>query len=187
MGRVKVVLLIALVSLSLISLAFFFWGGRVGYNPAKLVDALPYNVDMQLTGVYFTEVTPEGREWRMEADTLHYYKKTDLMVLDKVKAVFFSGDGPMHIKGDKAYYEKNDQLVRLVGNIKADDVKGRELITREVRYNLSTGLLMAPGYFTFKSPQMDLNGHGLSIDTRTNRITVLSNADVLLKTTEKLL
>lgn len=187
MGKVKFFLLVALVGLSITSLTMFFKGGRLNYNPVDITDALPQNVDMQLTGVNFTEVTRSGREWTMKADTLHYFKARNLMVLDRVRATFFSKDGPMHVTGDTGYYDKNAQKVRLVGKVKANDAFGRELSTREVSFDVKTSVLIAPGRFKLVGPKIDLQGQGLSVFTKDGKIKVLEGATLLIKSVKNLL
>ena len=110
-----------------------------------------------------------------------------MIVLDRVNAVFFTKDGPMRIRGDRAYYDKEAKTVRMVGGIKASDSQGNNLSTREMRYNVTTGMLMAPGNFTLKGPKLDLEGHGLTVDTRKNRFKVLSRPNLLLRSTLNLL
>ena len=183
MAKVKLILLIALLGLTVSTIVLFVRGGRLTYNPVEIADALPQNVDMQLTGVNFTEVTQAGREWSMKADTLHYFRAKDLMVLDQVRATFQSKDGPMHISGRKGYYNKTTKIVRLVGQVRASDPLGRRLSTEEVRFDVSTSVLQAPGYFELTGPQLNLAGQGLSVFTRDNRIKVSEQAMLVVRPT----
>ncbi|MEW5721589.1 MAG: LPS export ABC transporter periplasmic protein LptC [Thermodesulfobacteriota bacterium] len=187
MGKLKILLLTAVVALSLTSLVMFFNGGRVDFNPVRLDEALPQNVDMKLTGVNYTEVAEGQREWTMEASTLHYFKSKNLIVLDRVEATFHTKDGPMRVRGDRAYYDKEAKTVRLVGGIRAWDTQGNSLTTKEMKYNVTTGILLAPGNFQLTGPKLDLEGHGLSVDTRNSRLKVLSRPSLLVKSFPKTL
>jgi LPS export ABC transporter protein LptC len=165
----------------------FYQGGGVRFDPARIEDVLPQNVDMKLTGVNYTEVTHGRQEWTMKAATLHYFKSRNLIVLDQVNATFYTEDGPMRITGDKAYYDKEAQTVRLVGDINAWDVQGNRLSTREMRYNVPSGVLIAPGDFRLHGPKLNLEGHGLTVDTRNDSFKVLSRPNLLLKSNLKLM
>lgn len=180
MSRLKLFLLVALLGLSLTSVALLLKGGNVVIAPKPLTDILPENVDMQLTGVNFTEVTEGGQEWNMQADQLHYFKKDDLMVLDNVRAVLHSKDGPMNIKGEKGYYDKNAKKMRLVGQVRANDALGRRLTTEEIQYDVTARVLTVPGQFHLTGPDLDLSGDGLTVHTEENRFKVLRRAHLTL-------
>jgi LPS export ABC transporter protein LptC len=180
MSRLKLFLLVALLGLSLTSVALFIRGGKVVIDPTPLTDALPENVDMQLTGVNFTEVTEGGQEWNMQADRLHYFKKDDLMVLENVRAVLHSKDGPMNVKGEMGYYDKNAKKMRLVGQVLANDALGRKLTTQEIQYDVTARVLTVPGRFHLSGPDLDLSGEGLLVHTEENRFKVLKRARLTL-------
>ena len=180
MSRLKLFLLVALLGLSITSVALFVRGGKVVIDPAPLTDVLPENVDMQLTGVNFTEVTDGGQEWNMQADRLHYFKKDDLMVLENVRAVLHSKDGPMNIKGEKGYYDKNAKKMRLVGHVRANDALGRRLSTQEIQYDVTARILTVPGRFHLSGPDLELNGEGLMVHTDESRFKVLKRARLTL-------
>lgn len=187
MAKIKIILVTAILGLSLASLVLFYKGGRAAYNPAELIDALPQNVDMQLSGVNFTEVTEGKREWNLKAATMHYYKSTDTMVFDQVEATFYTEEGVMTVTGQKGYYDKKAQKVRLMGRVRAKDSKGYFLSTNEIHYDVSTRVLHVPGSFRLTGPTMILAGQGLKLFTEERRLKVLSQADVLVKSTGNLL
>ncbi len=181
MLKVKIVLLTTLAALCLACLVLFFKGGQVGYDTKRIIDSMPLNVDMQLSGVNFTEVSRGKREWTLEADTLNYNKSEDLMVFDRVRATFYASDGPMQVTGDKGYYNREAKKVRLVGRVQATDSQGYSLSTRELRYDVETRVVHAPGFFQLEGPQVNLNGHGLSVDTQESRIKVVGRPTLTLK------
>ncbi|MEW6262658.1 MAG: LPS export ABC transporter periplasmic protein LptC [Thermodesulfobacteriota bacterium] len=184
MDKLKILLVSALLGLSLTSVVIFFKSRPVERPNLDVAEPLPDNADMQLKGINFTEVDPSGREWNMEARTLHYFRAKDLVVLDRVKATFHGLDGPMTVTGDKGYYEKTAKKVRLVGRVMGKDTRGRSLTAEEVIYDLGTGWLTVPGYFEIRSPRLDLDGHGLSVNTRDNQIQVAQRANLLVKSTK---
>ena len=53
MRKVKFLLLSTLVGLSLICLIMLFRSGGIAYDPRQIIDSMPQNVDMQLSGVQF--------------------------------------------------------------------------------------------------------------------------------------
>ncbi|MBF0528150.1 MAG: LPS export ABC transporter periplasmic protein LptC [Deltaproteobacteria bacterium] len=182
MERIKFLLITACLALIVLSVALYFRNNKTERGVTRLFDALPENVDMQLTGISFKEVDQFGNEWSMEAKTLNYYKSTDLIVLDKVKATFNSAQGPTHVASDKGYYEKTNRKVKLVGHVMAEDSQGRHLSTEEAKYDLDNGTFQVPGTFLISGPKMDLKGLGLWANTKTMQYKVLSQADVVLKT-----
>ena len=187
MAKAKIVLLVTLVGLCTAGAILFVRGGHIGYDPTRIIDSLPENVDMQLSGIKFTEVNKGRREWELESSTLHYMKSDNLMVFDQVEATFFAKDGPMQVSGEKGYYDRGAQKVRLVGNVIGKDHQGNILATNEVRYDVETKIISAPGPFEMKGPELDLSGKGLYVDTNTNRLTVVGRATLLLKSAKNLL
>lgn len=181
MDRVKFLLLTLCLTLIVTSVALYLRNGKIERGTTIISESLPENADMQLTGINFTEVDQVGREWNMEAMTLHYYKAQDLIVLDRVKATFYSADGPTRVAGDKGYYDKAKRKVKLVGHVQAEDSQGRHLISEEVRYDLDEATLHVPGSFQLTGPRMDLKGEGLWVNTKTTQYKVLGQADLIIK------
>ena len=187
MEKVKIILLMLFLGLSLTALAMFFRGGRVEYNPPEIAETMPRNVDMKLTGINFTEVTHDGREWTMKADTLHYIRSKELMILDNVQATIYGPDGEMRVSGEKGFYHKANGQVRLVGRVRALDAKGRRLTTEEVIFHIPTKVLRAPGPFKIRGPQLDLDGSGLAVFTKRSVFKVVDRANMILRPARKLL
>jgi LPS export ABC transporter protein LptC len=187
MIKIKIVLLTTLATLCLACLVLFFKGGQVGYDTKRIIDSMPLNVDMQLSGVNFTEVNRGKREWTLEAETLNYSKSEDLFVFDSVRATFYASDGPMQVTGDKGYYNREEKKVRLVGRVQATDSQGYSLSTRELRYDVETRIVFAPGFFQVEGPRVNLNGSGLSVDTRDNRIKAVGRPTLTLKSDDNTL
>ena len=187
MNKAKLILLTALVSICLVSGYLFLRGGRVVYDPTGVIGSIPKNVDMQLSGVNYTEVTEGRRDWTLEADTLHYYKGSKLMVFDKVNITFFTGEGEILVTGDVARYDKKTKNVKLVGRVRALDPKGYRMTARELWYDVSTRTVFAPGFFKINGPKLDLEGEGLSVKMDDMKMKVLRNSKVLIKSTKGLL
>jgi len=187
MRKIKFLLLTALAALSLISLILFLRGGPIGFDPAKLIGFLPDDVDMRLSGVDYTEVTDGEREWTLNADTLRYFKEENLMVFDRVGLTFFTQEGEIHMTGDQARYHKKDKKVHLIGRVKAKDPKGYILSTSKLVYDIQTRIVFAPGRFQITGPKLDLEGLGLSLNMKENRLKVLNQTQLLIKTPSKLL
>jgi LPS export ABC transporter protein LptC len=110
-----------------------------------------------------------------------------LMVFNQVKATFFAPDGPMYITGDQGYYNQLKQNVLLTGQVSANDTQGNILQTRELEYDLETRVVSAPGDFKLSGPDTDLVGHGLSVDTKTNRLKVYGRPTLVFKSAKSIL
>lgn len=189
MRRIKIVLLAALLTLSVVSVALFIWGRHLGPDAEHLISALPSHVDMLLSGVNYTEVSQGRREWILEAETLRYFKARELLVFDGVHMTLFSDEEGQEIRvtGETAYYDKKDKQVRLIGRVRARDTKGYHLSARELRYDVKKREVFAPGQFKLTGPKLDLDGRGLVMDMEQDRLEVLSEARVLIKSTRNLL
>ena len=187
MRKVKFLLLSTLVGLSLICLIMLFRSGGIAYDPRQIIDSMPQNVDMQLSGVNFTEVTGNRKEWTLEAATLHYLREENLMVFNQVKAVFYGHKGQVRISGTQGFYHRESKNVRLTGEVKAVDSDGNLLTSNELDYNVDTKVLSAPGEFLLKGPQIDLRGTGLSIDTNTKTVKVRGRPTLVIKSPGNLL
>ncbi|MFH1092308.1 MAG: LPS export ABC transporter periplasmic protein LptC [Pseudomonadota bacterium] len=187
MRKIKLLLLVSLISLSLVSLGLFLQGGRITYDPLRLMDAMPRDVDMKLSGINYTEVTEGRREWTMEAKTLHYYRTSNLLVFEEVKIVFFTGEGAVRFIGNQAQYDRNKKMVRLTGRVRGQDAKGNKIFARELTYNVDTRMVQAPGPFKVLGPKMDLDGVGLKVDMNNNSLKVLNKANLMIKTTKGVL
>lgn len=187
MRKIKILLLTSMIGLILISGAVFYRGGRLGYDPSRLIGSLPEHVDMRISGVDYTEVTAGRREWTLKADTLRSFKATKLLVFDRVRVTFFTNDGPVDMTSDEAQYDKKNKKVRLIGQVRAQDSKGYRLTTQEVEYDVTTREASAPGRFRITGPKLDLQGVGLTMHMQTNRLKVLDQTQLLLKSTRNLL
>ena len=187
MNKAKLILLGAIVSICLGGLLLFVFSGQVIYDPQSIVDSLPLNVDMQISGINFTEVTEGRKEWTLKADTMHYLKAENLMVFNQVKATFYAEDGPMQITGNQGYYDRAAKRVRLTGSVRAQDSQGNKLATEEIKYDIQTRVVTAPGLFKLTGPKVNLSGRGLSINTKENRIMVVGRPTLVIKSTDNLL
>ena len=187
MKKVRILLLTALIGLGIVTLSVFMNGNRLGYDPGLNSEALPEKVDMELTGVNFTEVNKGRQDWTMVAATMQYFKATELMVFNQVKVTFYHKDGPMHVEGAQGFYYKNLKKLRLRGEIKAWDSKGNVLTTKELGYNAEAKILTAPGRFQLRGPKVDLDGLGLVVKTEDQTMQVRKKADLLVKSKQNIL
>ena len=182
MNKLKYILLICLAALLGVSVYLYTTDNRLVYNPTQLLDSMPTNIDMQLKGVNFTEVSDSGRrEWTMEAETLHYLRKKNLFVFDKVKATIYTDDGPVYVTAKTARYNKTSAQVWLTGGITVRDDKGYELKTRHAHYSVEKQVLSANGHFELTGPDVQLTGKGCTVNVADYRMNVLSRADLTLK------
>lgn len=187
MSKVKLLFLIGLMGLIFVSLALFFRGGPSGFGPSHVTGSLPQHVDMQLSGVNYTEVTSGDQEWTLEAETLRNFKSSRLMVFDRVKITFFSENGSMLVSGDQARYDKKSKTVRVIGGVRVMDNKGYLMIVDELSYDVKKRMLLATGPFRITGPKYDLDGLGLSVDMKESRMKVFKKPRLLIKSVRKIL
>lgn len=187
MIKIKVLLVTALVAICLVVVVLFFREGVNLYDPRKIIDSMPNYVDMRLTGIQFTEVTEGSREWSLKADTMRYLKKENLIVFDRVSATFYAQEGPVNVSGDKGYYDREAGQVRLMGQVEAVDSQGNNLTTSDLRYDVETRMVHAPGQFELLGPKINVQGRGLSVDTKDNYLKVVGRSTLVLKDIGRLL
>jgi LPS export ABC transporter protein LptC len=179
--RFKFLLLLGFAGLSLVTVILFMKRGAPAYDPMAVLEALPQHVDMQVAGVNYTEVSYGDHRWNLKAAVLRYLKSEEIMVFDRVEAVFHNEDGPMRVTCEVGFYYVNDGLVRLAGNVRAMDEKGRRLATRELTYHIDSKIVSAPGHFQLTGPQVDLEGRNLVMDTKSNHFMVSGRPTLLFK------
>ncbi len=187
MRKVKILLLTALIALLAVSLVTFFQGSRIGYGPAGLVESLPDYIDMRLSGVNYTEVSEGERDWTLQADTMRSYKSTGMLVFDRVEITFFTDEGLYKVTSDQARYYKKFKKIRLTGRVKGWDKKGYVLTANELQYEVESRQATVPGRFKITGPKLDLTGLGLVVFVQENRMKVLDQANLLLKSTTNIL
>ncbi len=142
---------------------------------------------MVIKGVDFTEMAQGIRQWTVKAETLSYYKATNLMIFDNVSVTFFSREGEYHLTGNTGYYYKKLKKMKVMGEAEAKDFRGNILSAPELIYDAEAKLVSTSGPFKLTGPQLELEGSGLSIFTEEKRLLVSHKPRLLIKSAKNLM
>ncbi|MFH1135169.1 MAG: LPS export ABC transporter periplasmic protein LptC [Pseudomonadota bacterium] len=185
--KLQFLFLAVFIGLGVLCAGLFFRKGNSGYRFNSVPPLLSDGADMVIKGVDFTEMRQGTRQWTVQAETLRFFKATNLMVFDQVDVTFYSEDGEYHLTGETGYYYKKLQKMKILGQVAATDQRGNILTAPELVYDAKAKLVSTSGPFKLTGPKLDLQGNGLSIFTEEKRLKVSHQPHLLLKSVENLM
>jgi len=143
-----------------------------GSEPAPVTKLVQTPDDLRLERIDYSENQAGKTVWRLQADSGGYRLVNQRTRLQQIRlTVFEQGDlGDLQLRADRGiWFQKRGEL-ELEGHVRFSSSVGHEVRTERADFATGTGLLRAPGEVWLKTPQLVLEGEGMSLDTKTRQL-----------------
>jgi LPS export ABC transporter protein LptC len=189
MKKAKIIILLSIVLIGGIVL-ISLWGNLRARKTSETVEKLPKastgGADMRLEKIRFVEDKQGQKTWELEAKSVHQYQEQNIMVLEDVKATFFTKEGRTFFltgKQGKVYQDSKD--VELVGDVVLTSSDGYQLRTHSVSYRHAAKTVSTSDPVEIEGEQLRLTGKGMLVDMEAKTFKVLSQVKTQLKGRKK--
>ncbi len=166
-------ILIALITVSLITMTVLLYVNR-RYRGGLEVGKIRVSAsEVEIDEVSYTETKDGNLLWRMEADSAHYLKEEDLVVLKDVTVIYYSGDEVNYtLKGNKGRFWQDSGDIEVTGDVELQSEDGYSLSTELLRYIASKRIITSDSMINATGPKVRLEGTGLVVFIETEKFTV---------------
>jgi LPS export ABC transporter protein LptC len=144
----------------------------------------------EMEKVRLTEIQDGVKKWILTADSADYLKDKDRIYVKNIRVDVF-GQNQDHTKdnilitGDSGFIGVKSRDLTLEGNVQAKT--GEYEITSDlVHYNPQTRVLAAPGPVKVQGPRLVMEGTGMTVDLRNNKLEVAQHKVTKLRVPGKL-
>ncbi|PKN13717.1 MAG: LPS export ABC transporter periplasmic protein LptC [Deltaproteobacteria bacterium HGW-Deltaproteobacteria-4] len=147
------------------------WQGGEG---RAVIEALQPGVDVELTGIRFSETRQGVRKYLLAADSATY-SAHGISLMYNIEVTFFDTDGreTMWLRADEGDLSGNNQAVKLRGDVVLKGAQGFVLKTDYLTYNKDDDRLQTDATVLLESAQGVLRGRGLIVAPAQERLQLL--------------
>ena len=189
MKKAKFVILLSIVLIGGIVLVSL-WANLRARKASEAVEKLPKvftgGADMRLEKIRFVEDKHGQKTWELEAKSVHQYQEQNIMVLEDVKATFFTKEGRTFFltgKQGKVYQDSKD--VELVGDVVLTSSDGYQLRTHSVSYRHAAKIVSTSDPVEIEGEQLRLTGKGMLVDMEAKTFKIFSQVKTQLRGRKK--
>jgi LPS export ABC transporter protein LptC len=147
------------------------WGMGEG---RAVIEALQPGVDVELTGIRFSETRQGVRKYLLAADSATY-SAHGISLMKHIEVTFFdvSGRETMRLQAAEGDLSGNNQSVNLRGDVVLTSTQGFVLKTDHLAYNKEDDRLQTDAKVLLESAQGVLRGRGLIVAPEQERLQLL--------------
>lgn len=147
------------------------WGVGVG---RAVIEALQPGVDVELTGIRFSETRQGVRKYLLAADSATY-SAHGISLMKRIEVTFFDANGreTMRLRADEGDLFGNNQSVNLRGDVVLTGTQGFVLKTDHLTYSKEDDRLQTDATVLLESVQGVLRGRGLLVTPGQERLQLL--------------
>jgi LPS export ABC transporter protein LptC len=144
----------------------------------------------EMEKVRLTEIQDGVKKWVLTADSADYLKDKDRIFINKVWVEVFGEDqdqttDDIIITGDSGFIGVKSRDLTLEGNVQAK-TSNYGFTSGLVHYNPQTRVLSVPGPFKVQGPRLYLEGKGMTVDLRHNKLNVAQHTITKLQLSDTL-
>lgn len=187
--KAKFVILISILLIGGIVL-ISLWGNLRARKTSEAVEKPPKastgGADMRLEKIRFVEDKHGQKTWELEAKSVHQYQEQNIMVLEDVKATFFTKEGRTFFltgKQGKVYQDSKD--VELVGDVVLTSSDGYQLKTHSAFYRNLGKTVSTSDPVEIEGEQLRLTGKGMLVDMEAKTFKIFSQVRTQLRGRKK--
>ena len=139
-----------------------------------VIEALQPGVDVELTGIRFSETRLGVRKYLLAADSATY-SAHGISLMHNIEVTFFDADGreTMWLRAEEGDLSGNNQAVKLRGDVVLNGAQGFVLKTDHLTYNKEDDRLQTDAAVLLESAQGVLRGRGLIVSPAQERLQLL--------------
>ncbi len=181
MNRKIRIFLTAFIALSIAGLVIVIFLHRSPKNVLK-VSLKDSKIEVKIDKFHYSG-NKEGRvEWVLDADTARRTEGGDLIVLDKLKLVFYTKSGrPYTLTAKEGRYRESTEEIEVEKDVKVESDEGYRMETDSLRYSVNSRVLSTDARVVITSKDMDVTGVGLRSDVDKGRIILQKNIKAVFR------
>ena len=181
MNRKFRIFLSAFIALSIAGLVALIFLHRSPKNVLKV--ALKDNkIEVKIDKFHYSG-NKEGRvQWVLDADSARRTEGGDLIVLDKLKLVFYTKSGkPYTLTAKEGRYRESTDEIEVEKDVTVESDEGYRMETDSLKYSVNSRVLSTDARVVITSKGMDVTGVGLRSDVDKGRIILKKNIKAVFR------
>ena len=140
----------------------------------------------EMQEIRLTEIQGGEKQWVLTAANADYLKDKDKIFINQVWVEVFGKDHEnVIITGDAGFIGIKSRDLTLEGNVHAKSA-GYEFTSDLVHYTPQTRVLSAPGPVKVQGPRLSVEGKGLTVDLRHNKLDLAQHTVTKMQISGKL-
>ncbi len=139
------------------------------------------SADLKLDRVHYTETQDGVKQWEVEAASAVYFKDSNTVFLDKVKATFFAKDKETYIlTAEKGRLDTQTKIIEGFDGVHLVSSSGYHLRTRSLVYRPEKKEIHTADPISINGPYVRVDGIGLVVEIDQQRMKVLNQVETTL-------
>ena len=140
----------------------------------------------EMQEIRLTEIQDGEKKWVLTADNADYLKAKDKIYINNVWVEIYGKDSDnIIITGEAGYIGMKSRDLTLEGNVRAKSAQ-YEFSGDLVHYDPQTRIVSAPGPVKVEGPRLLVEGQGLTIDLKNNKLAIARHKGTKLHVSGKL-
>ncbi|OGP49068.1 MAG: LPS export ABC transporter periplasmic protein LptC [Deltaproteobacteria bacterium RBG_13_43_22] len=132
-----------------------------------------------LQEINFVQVKDGVRLWELKAEEVEYQQPKNLVSFKKVALTYFpKGEKPISLVGNLGQLDTQTKNVTIEGEVIISTPEGYELKVPSLYYNNDKREVSSEEVFTFKGPDISLDGQGMAMNLDSQKVWVKKKARV---------
>lgn len=181
MNRKVRIFLSAFIALSIAGLVALIFLHRNPKNVLK-VALKDSKIEVKIDKFHYSG-NKEGRvEWVLDADSARRTEGGDLIVLDKLKLVFYAKSGkPYTLTAKEGRFRESTEEIEVEKDVTVESYEGYRMETDSLKYSVNSRVLSTDARVVITSKGMDVSGVGLRSDVDKGRIILHKNIKAVFR------
>jgi len=139
------------------------------------------DADVHIKNAHYTEVTDSGTVWEIDSESVRFVRKDNLAYFDKVRIKLTLKDGQSYVMaGDKGLLHTDTKNAELQGGVNVTSSSGWRFDTEALKYFDADQMVRADTEVRLKSPQLEIQGVGMSVYLKTEEVKLSSKVNAVL-------
>lgn len=147
-----------------------------------LLKIITEKIDLHVKDVHYTEVGDPDSIWEINADTARYAKEKRIVFFDNIRVKLIMSDGrTLLMTGETGLLQTDTKDIEVHGNVEVTSDRGDRFTTDQLNYSSSDKKVYTNGRVTMKTPQIEINGIGMTLSMKNEKVTLLSKVNAVIK------
>ena len=185
MKKAKVIILLLILLIGGIVLARL-WANLRERRASEAAEKVPKvstgGADMNLEKVRLVEDKHGQKTWELEANSARQYEEKNIMVLEDVKAIFYTKEGRiLYLTSKQGKIYQDSKNVDLIGDVVLTTNDGYRLKTQSAFYRHSENIVNTSDPVEIDGEQIHMTGIGMLANVEAKTFRILSQVKTHLK------
>ena len=144
-------------------------------SPETMLKIMSDRADLEVKNVLYREVGGDGTKWEIRAKNASYLRKQNQANFAQVEIKLFLPDGKVIVlTGDKGQLNTATRDITISGNVGITSLSDERFTTDYLQYSAAEQRLHTDAAVLMETPQLKINGVGLSLSLQDRDVVLLS-------------